>query len=156
MTDKELKKLNRGELLEMLLSLSRENDELKAKVAELEAKMSDRQLAIDNAGSLAEASLKINGVFETAQQAAEQYLENIRTLNDRQQAICDARDKESEEKARALIRDTRVKCETMEKVTSEKCSRMTTEARERVNRIIEDQKGLRAILDSLNDDRRRL
>ena len=30
------------------------------------------------AGSIAEASLKLNKVFEAAQQAADQYLENIR------------------------------------------------------------------------------
>lgn len=31
------------------------------------------------AGSIAEAALRLNKVFEAAQQAADQYLENIRT-----------------------------------------------------------------------------
>lgn len=37
------------------------------------------------AGSIAEAALRINKVFEAAQQAADQYLENIRQHADRRE-----------------------------------------------------------------------
>ena len=83
MTDKELRKLNRSALLEMLVEQSRENDRLRAQVDELQRLLSDRQ-----AGSIAEASLQLNQVFEAAQQAAEQYLENIRSLSGRQEQVC--------------------------------------------------------------------
>ena len=70
MTDKELRKLNRSALLEMLVEQSRENDRLRAQVDELQRLLSDRQLKINQAGSIAEASLQLNQVFEAAQQAA--------------------------------------------------------------------------------------
>ena len=35
---------------------------------------------IENAGSLAEAALKLNDVFEAADRAAQQYLENVRRM----------------------------------------------------------------------------
>lgn len=81
MTDKELHKLSRRELLEMLLTQSKEVDRLKDRVQELEEALESRRIEIEKAGSIAEASLKLNGVFEAAEQAAEQYLENIRRQN---------------------------------------------------------------------------
>lgn len=78
MTEKELHKLKRGELLEMMLAQSREIDALRLRVGELEAKLADREIRIRQSGSIAEAALKLNGVFEAAQAAADQYLENIR------------------------------------------------------------------------------
>lgn len=78
MTDKELKRLSRGELLEMLLAQIKKNERLKQRLEEAQAALSDRWLAIDEAGTLAEAALKLNGVFEAADRAAQQYLENIR------------------------------------------------------------------------------
>ena len=77
MTDKELKKLNRTKLLQMLLEVERENETLRARNAELEEKMSRRELQIASAGSIAEASLKLSGIFEAAQKAADQYLYNV-------------------------------------------------------------------------------
>ena len=73
MTEKELHKLKRGELLEMMLAQSREIDALRARVSELEEKLADREIRIRESGSSAEAALKINGIFEAAQAAADQY-----------------------------------------------------------------------------------
>lgn len=58
-TDRELRRLGRRDLLELLVALGHERDALKA---ELE----NRQLKIDRAGSIAEAALQVNGVFESA------------------------------------------------------------------------------------------
>ena len=84
MTDKELKRLSRAELLEMLIAQSKRADELQEKLEKAEAELNSRQLKVDEAGSIAEASLRLNGVFEAAQAARAQYLENIRMLKDRQ------------------------------------------------------------------------
>ncbi|MCD8084667.1 MAG: DNA repair protein [Clostridiales bacterium] len=79
MTDKELKRLNRGELLEMLIIQMEENEELKKKLVEAETALANRRIEISESGTLAEAALRLNGVFEAADQAAAQYLENIRS-----------------------------------------------------------------------------
>ena len=78
MTEKELHKLKRGELLEMMLAQSREIEALRARISELENKLADREIRIRESGSIAEAALRLNGVFEAAQAAADQYLENLK------------------------------------------------------------------------------
>lgn len=78
MTSKELKRLRRTDLMEMLLELSKENVQLRQQLEEANAKLADRQLQVEHAGSLAEAALKLNGIFEAAQAACEQYEYNIR------------------------------------------------------------------------------
>lgn len=76
MTDRELRKLSRGELLELLLAERMENERLRKALKDANAKLQDRTLLIENAGSMAEAALRLNGVFEAADQAVRQYLEN--------------------------------------------------------------------------------
>lgn len=85
MTDKELKKLNRRELLEMLIEECKRNDALQARLDVAEKELADRKIIIENAGSIAEASLQLNQVFEAAQKAADQYLENIRQTGSSEQ-----------------------------------------------------------------------
>lgn len=77
MTEKELKRLSRSELLEMLIGQMEENEQLKTELEKARKKAESRQIAIDRAGSIAEAALALNGVFDAAQAAAAQYLENI-------------------------------------------------------------------------------
>ena len=78
MTEKELRRLSRTDLLEMLLEQSKEVQRLQQELEETKQKLEDRRLMEQEAGSIAEAALRINKVFEAAQQAADQYLENIR------------------------------------------------------------------------------
>ncbi len=114
MTEKELKRLSRADLLEMLISQSEELREVKERLRTAEAALASRVIEIDNAGSIAEASLRLNGVFEAAQAACEQYTENIRLLSERSQLICRQMEKESREQAERLLEQTRRRCEEME------------------------------------------
>ena len=102
MTDKELRRLSRGELLEMLIAQAAENDQLKNRLEQAEAQLRDRKIAISNAGSLAEAALSLNGVFQAAEAAAQQYLENIERISGQQDAIC--RDMKEQAQEAAEIR----------------------------------------------------
>ena len=88
MTDKDLKKLSRGELLELLIAQMKENEQLKASLEEAQAQLDDRKIIIDKAGTLAEASLQLNGVFQAAEAAAAQYLENIERMSGQQESVC--------------------------------------------------------------------
>lgn len=80
MTDRELKKLSRAELLELLLEESRENERLRGQLKKAKELLASKTIKIENAGSIAEAALALNNVFEAAQKAADQYLENVRRL----------------------------------------------------------------------------
>ena len=78
MTDKELKKLKRAELLQLLLTQSREIDRLRAELEEVNQKLNERNLSLDNCGSIAEAAMSIHNIFEEAQNAADLYLDNVK------------------------------------------------------------------------------
>lgn len=77
MTQKELKKLSRAELLELLLNQTRKVESLNERLSKAEAEIENRRLKVESAGDLAHAVLEINAVMEAAQAAAKQYVENI-------------------------------------------------------------------------------
>lgn len=89
MTENEMKKLSRADLLELLLQERKENESLRAEIESLKARLDDHILRIEKAGSIAEASLQINGVFEAAEKAAHQYLENIYERGERYKKSCE-------------------------------------------------------------------
>ncbi len=57
-------------------------DQKDARIQQLREQMEEwltsRRIELEDAGSIAEAALRLNGIFDVAQQAAEQYLYNIR------------------------------------------------------------------------------
>ena len=77
MTEKDLKWLNRSELLELLLVQTQETERLKSDLEAARAQLAERELRLEKAGDLAQAALAVNGVMEAAQAAAQQYLDNI-------------------------------------------------------------------------------
>lgn len=83
MTEKELRRMSRSELLEMLIAQMEENKSLKAQLKEANAALENRQIEIEKSGSLAEAALRLSGVFEAADRAALMYLENLRTQEEK-------------------------------------------------------------------------
>ena len=85
MTSKEMKRLSRSELLEMLIAQMEENNELRLQLDLANAKLQSREIAFQRAGTLAEAALAVNGVLEAADRAAEQYLENIKRMADQRE-----------------------------------------------------------------------
>ena len=78
MTPKELRHLRRSDLMEMLLQLSKENLQLRQDLEEANRQLQEKTIQIEESGSLAEAALRLNGIFEAAQAACDQYEENIR------------------------------------------------------------------------------
>jgi len=89
MTEKELRKLNRAELLELLLEQAEEVERLRKKLETAEKLLTDRHLRVEFAGNLAEAVLAVNGVMETAQKAADQYLLNIAKMEEQTRLRCE-------------------------------------------------------------------
>lgn len=75
MTQKELKRLNRYQLLELLVMQTERADSLQTQVEQLQARLDERELRFSQLGSIAEASICVCGVFEAAQKAADLYLE---------------------------------------------------------------------------------
>ena len=103
MADSDLRKINRKELLELLIASEKENDQLKERLQQQAVQLQSRDLQIKNAGSIAEAALALNGVFESADKAAAQYLENIKRCSEQQQNIYDKIVSEAEQKAKTIL-----------------------------------------------------
>lgn len=78
MTAKELKKLKRSELLELMVTQSKEIDRLKEELEATRKQLEERKLTIGKSGSIAEAALNVYHIFEEAQKAADLYLENAK------------------------------------------------------------------------------
>lgn len=87
MTDKELKRLRRVELLELLVEQAAEMDALKKELEETKAALTSREFRLKETGSIAQAALEINEVFAAAQRAAQDYLDNIRRMEAEQAAL---------------------------------------------------------------------
>ena len=70
-----MRKLNRYQLLEMLIIQTERADKLQARLELALKKLNEQELHMSELGSIAEASLKLKGVFQAAQEAADMYLE---------------------------------------------------------------------------------
>lgn len=79
MTEKELKKLNRFQLLEMIILQTEQIADLEKQLEKTRQLLESQQVQIAQAGSIAEAALQLSGIFEAAQSAADIYLANVKT-----------------------------------------------------------------------------
>lgn len=87
MNERTLKQLKKIELYEILLAQSKEIDRLKQELIETQQKLENKQIIIQEAGSLADAALKLTKIFEEAQKAADIYLKNITENDDEEKKI---------------------------------------------------------------------
>ena len=135
-----------------------ETAHLREELEQAKKSLEKREIALNEAGSIAVAALQINGVFEAAQAASQQYIENIRSLSDRQAAICAQRDienrveverklKEAEEKCAAMEYASKRKCEAMEQEAKQKSEAYWTEVSRRLQSFYENHRELKRLLD---------
>ena len=86
MTDKEFKRLSRAQLIDIIYQLQLQIDKLSEQTQELESELKDKRLRLSNAGNIADAALEINNCFRSAQNAAEQYLNEIKAIREETEA----------------------------------------------------------------------
>lgn len=122
MTDKELRRLKRQALLELLLEKTEENEKLAAELEQAKQKLSQRDIAVANAGTLAEAAASINGMLSAADETAKQYLENIRNTEER----CRVMTENAKAEAEQIVKDAEAKAEEILK-NAEKTAAVKTE-----------------------------
>ena len=96
MTDKEFKRLNRSQLIDVIYQFQLQVDKLTEQNRELERELADKRLRLGKAGNIADAALEINNCFSSAQKAAEQYLNEIKAIREsaeaeRQKIIAEAK-----------------------------------------------------------------
>lgn len=123
MTERQLRKASRPELLKMLQQCRQENDDLRQRLEQTQSQLQSRQLVVDQSGTLADAALKLSGIFEAAESACQYYTENIRTLSGRQEEICRKMEQESREKCDRMLEQAKQMAKIYWDEYAEKCSR---------------------------------
>ena len=81
MAERELRRMSRTELIEIIYALKQHEEELEQQNAALQKQLDDRPLRLEHAGSIAEASLALHQEFEAAQAAADENLESEKAMN---------------------------------------------------------------------------
>ncbi len=107
MTEKELKKLNRYQLLEIIIMQTEELEKISKELEQTKALLEKQQIAVASAGNIAQASLQLSGVFEAAQTAADLYLNSVKEYTNKADKIIE----EANIQAQKIIEEAKAKAE---------------------------------------------
>ncbi|MCM1544822.1 MAG: hypothetical protein NC110_05920 [Ruminococcus sp.] len=140
MTDRELKKLSRAELIEIIYQLQLKQEELTEMNRKLKKQMKSIDIRISQAGSIAEAALSINEVFESAQKAADQYLQGICASKDDLEARYNRMVEDAEQKAAEIIGNAEERSRIIREQTDREIENKWDEFNVRANQILEKYK----------------
>jgi len=113
MTEKEIKKLNRYQLLEIIIMQTEEIEKLSSELAHTKKMLENRKIDIACAGNIAKASLMLSGVFEAAQDAADIYLESVKEYSNKAEEILVSAQME----AKQIIETAKKKAKQIESAT---------------------------------------
>ena len=112
--------MSRTDLIQLIMEQERSIDALQARIITMERQQRERSFRMKKFGSLAEASLQLNGVFEAAQRAANQDLESAAQLS----AACKQQKQESDR----LLAQTKEECRRMQEETEALCHQLRESA----------------------------
>ena len=166
MFDKELKHMNRKELLQMLLNQAEINERLREQLDELNAelrkaneKLENNEIRINKAGSIAEASLMLSGVFEAAEEAAASYLEGIKDLEERQEEVHQQIVVEAQNKADNILNNAKAEsnkiiseANTYSKKLKEEADKYWEFVNNKAKEIVKNHEMLRDFIESTRKD----
>ena len=107
MTDKEFKQLSRAQLIDVIYQLQLKIEDITEQNDSLEKALKDKRIRIDNAGNIAQAALEINECFSRAQNAAEQYLNEIKAIRKETEEECEKLLAAARAEAEKIIADAR-------------------------------------------------
>ena len=103
MNDKELRRLSRRELVDIIYQLKKNEQELQEEIALLKKEVEDKRIRLSEAGSIAEAALSVTNILSNAQMAADIYLREITCMKEETEKECARKIQEAEEKVRVVL-----------------------------------------------------
>lgn len=124
MNESDLRKLSRTDLLEILLEQSRELDECRAQLERANQRLSEREIVLTRAGSIAEAALQLNGVFSAAENACAQYMDSIKSMSSRQEEICARMERETQQKCEKMVAEAQRQSEAYWELVNQKVQQL--------------------------------
>ena len=128
MDEKEIRRCSKTQLWELLAEQTKRNEQLQKELDACRAALEERTIAIQDAGSIAEAALQLNHVFEAAQRAAGQYLENVARLSSEREALSRQKAREASEQAERLVRASQEQSQTLLAQTQDACTEKRRQA----------------------------
>lgn len=146
MTEKEIRSLSKTELLTIIRDQEAELAQTQTQIADLQAQLSARKIAVEECGSLAEAALKLNEVFQAAQAAADQYLFNVQ---ERENVVKEQMEKQEADAALQMelrLKDLEARCRMLEEESQKKANAYWEELQARLEDFYQSHAGLKAIL----------
>lgn len=105
MISKELKRLSRRELVDIIYQLKKNEEQMREQIAALEAELQDRRIHLSVAGSIAEAATDITGIFSVAQSTADLYLREISSMKEDAEKECEKMIEEAKKKVATIMED---------------------------------------------------
>lgn len=134
--ESQLRHMNRRELLDVLLESRQENDQLIDELRQLNNRnrqlieqLEDKKLKINKAGTIAEATMLLNGVVESTQSAAQQYLDNLREFYETEQSLREEKETMARRQAQQILDEATQRCETLVRDTRGKCLLMESDTK---------------------------
>lgn len=103
MISKELKKLNRRELVDIIYQLKKNEQEMQEEIESLKNQLEDKRIRLSSAGSIAEAAISVTNMFSTAQMTADLYLREIAIMKEDTQKECEKKINEAEKKVKDIL-----------------------------------------------------
>jgi hypothetical protein len=88
MVSKELRKLNRRELIDIIYQMKKNEQQMQEQIAALQAELEEKRLRLSQTGSIAEAALAVTNIFSEAQEAANLYLQEISAMKAETEREC--------------------------------------------------------------------
>ena len=116
MVDKELKKMSRRELVDIIYQMKKNEQSMQDEIAALKEELADRRLRISEVGSIAEAAAAMTDVFSTAQKTADLYLQEIANLKEETEKECRLKIEEADKTAAKLYAVTEKQCSVLQKL----------------------------------------
>ena len=89
MVTKELKKLSRRELIELIYQMKKNEQRLQEEIAALQAALQEKRIRLEEAGSIADAAVALTGLLSAAQETADLYLNEISCMKAETQQACE-------------------------------------------------------------------
>ncbi|MBR5279677.1 MAG: hypothetical protein IKU26_01730 [Clostridia bacterium] len=113
--EKELKRMNRRELVDIIYQLKKNEQELQGEIDNLKNEIQNQRIRISLAGSIADASMSVTNVFSVAQMTADVYLREIACMKEDTEKECARRIEEAEQKVQDILKDGKKKFTALKK-----------------------------------------
>ena len=105
MINKELKRLSRRELVDIIYQLKKNEQEMQEEIESLKSELQEKRIRISTAGSIADAAMSVTNIFSAAQMTADLYLREISFMKEDTEKECAKKIEDTEKKIKEILAD---------------------------------------------------